>query len=283
MWPPETRAAFCYSARQGKEESSCNAKEGSPFGPFWDHFNISFPRSELYSPLHYDTHHGPTTAQWRSRFPASSHPVLAFTGAPAAFPVQEQNVRLQRYVVWREDWRQEGRDWARDNLPQGPYVGVHLRNGLDWSRACEHATAGPQQLFSSPQCLGYRNQEGDLSRGLCMPELGVVVRQLRRAVKEVKAVAVFVASDSDHMLASLRQEFRNSRVSFHSQSGPLASPHLDLVLLGQANLLLANCVSSFSALAVRQRREAGLPTRFLGFLGREGEQGGAGAGSREEL
>ena len=58
----------------------------------------------------------------------------------------------------------------------------------------------------------------------------------------MRAVAVFVASDSDHMLASLRQEFRHSRVSFHSQSGPLASPHLDLVLLGQVSYLILSGV-----------------------------------------
>ena len=69
IWPEEERAAFCYSARQGKEEQSCNAKEGSPFGPFWDNFNINFNHSELYGPLHYDVHHGDTVQAWSKRFP----------------------------------------------------------------------------------------------------------------------------------------------------------------------------------------------------------------------
>ena len=71
IWPEEERAAFCYSARQGKEEKSCNAKEGSPFGPFWDNFNISFNHSQLYGPLHYDVHHGDTIQAWDKRFPPS--------------------------------------------------------------------------------------------------------------------------------------------------------------------------------------------------------------------
>ena len=71
IWSEEERAAFCYSARQGKEEKSCNAKEGSPFGPFWDNFNITFNHSELYGPLHYDVHHGDTVQAWNKRFSAS--------------------------------------------------------------------------------------------------------------------------------------------------------------------------------------------------------------------
>ena len=71
IWPEEDRAAFCYSARQGREEESCNAKEGSPFGPFWDHFNITFHHSELYGPLHYDVHYGDTVQAWNRRFPPS--------------------------------------------------------------------------------------------------------------------------------------------------------------------------------------------------------------------
>ena len=77
IWPEEERAAFCYSARQGKEEESCNAKEGSPFGPFWDNFNITFNHSELYGPLHYDVHHGDTAHAWNTRFPSSRSLVSA--------------------------------------------------------------------------------------------------------------------------------------------------------------------------------------------------------------
>ena len=261
LWPPEERAAYCYAARQGRQEGSCNAKEGSPFGPFWDHFNISFPRSELYGPLHYDTHHGDMAAAWSAAYPAASYPVLAFTGAPAAFPVQAENVGLQRFVVWREEWVGRARAWVREHLPAGPFLGVHLRNGADWARACEHAKEPARQLFSSPQCLGYRGERGQLTKELCLPSLSTVARQVRRAALEVKAAAVFVASDSDHMLEQLRRELRNTRLTFHRQEGA-ADPHLDLLILGQSNLFLGNCVSSFSAFVARGRRVLGLPTHF---------------------
>jgi len=265
IWPEEERAAFCYSARQGKEEESCNAKDGSPFGPFWDNFNITFNHSELYGPLHYDVHHGDTVQAWSKRFPPSRFPVIAFTGAPAAFPVQQQNLPLKQFVVWQEKWKSRARTWLQQNLPPGPFVGVHLRNGGDWVRACEHVDKGLEQLFSSPQCLGYRGEHGKLTKELCLPSLATVARQVRRAAKEVKAVAVFVASDSDHLLDQLRNELRTTRLSFHKQESNPPDTQLDLVILGQSNIFIGNCVSSFSAFVARGRAVHGLPTQFFAF------------------
>jgi len=272
IWPEEERAAFCYSARQGKEEESCNAKEGSPFGPFWDNFNITFNHSELYGPLHYDVHHGDTAHAWSTRFPSSRYPVIAFTGAPAAFPVQQQNLPLQQFVVWQEKWKSRARTWLQQNLPPGPFVGVHLRNGGDWVRACEHVDKGLEQLFSSPQCLGYRGEHGKLTKELCLPSLANVARQVRRAAKEVKAVAVFVASDSDHLLDQLRNELRTTRLSFHKQESNPPDTQLDLVILGQSNIFIGNCVSSFSAFVARGRAVHGLPTQFFGFPQKNDEE-----------
>lgn len=65
-------AAFCYMARGGSE--SCNAKEGNPFGPFWDTFNIDFISSEFYGPLHYDVHHSNMVSKWNEKYPAERFP-----------------------------------------------------------------------------------------------------------------------------------------------------------------------------------------------------------------
>ena len=37
--------------RPGEEQDSCNAKHGSPFGPFWSSFGVEFVRSEMFGPL----------------------------------------------------------------------------------------------------------------------------------------------------------------------------------------------------------------------------------------
>ena len=85
IWPPDKRigmnekildifpriwlsvlylVVFCYMARGNN--GSCNAKEGNPFGPFWDTFDIDFVDSEFYEPLHYDVYHSDMAEQWLS-------------------------------------------------------------------------------------------------------------------------------------------------------------------------------------------------------------------------
>ena len=64
--------AFCYMAR-GKG-SGCNAKEGNPFGPFWDTFGVDFSGSEFYGPLNYDVHHQNMAPKWLKAYPPDSWP-----------------------------------------------------------------------------------------------------------------------------------------------------------------------------------------------------------------
>lgn len=58
--------------------------------------------------------------------------VLAFTGAPASFPVQIENRDLQRYLKWTPEILQEAETFVKSQLPLGGFIGIHLRNGIDW-------------------------------------------------------------------------------------------------------------------------------------------------------
>lgn len=262
VWPVGRRISFCYVDRRGPEANSCNAKDGNPFGPFWETFNVSFDGSEMYKPLSYDVHHQGAGEQWRSRYPPSNYPVLAFTGAPASFPVQQDNVHLQNYIQFNHKWELHANHWIKNNLPRGPFVGIHLRNGMDWDRACVHVNS-TNQLFSSPQCLGYRNENGELSRELCLPSEQTIIRQIKKAIKKVDAVAVFVASDHDFMLSLLKDKLNTVEV-FRQEEGESIS-HLDLAILAKSNFFIGNCVSSFSAFVKRYRDVDGLPSGFWGY------------------
>lgn len=56
------------------DNDSCNAKEGNPFGPFWDTFDIDFPSSEFYGPLHYDVYHSNMAEKWKQKYPPKDYP-----------------------------------------------------------------------------------------------------------------------------------------------------------------------------------------------------------------
>lgn len=132
VWPLNERVSFCYTFRKGPKQMSCNAKDGNPFGPFWDTFDIDFARSEVYGPLYYDVHQAGVAEEWSKKYPASTWPVLAFTGAPAAFPVQRENLGIQKYLRWNNGITSAAKKFIEDYLKHGAFVGIHLRNGVDW-------------------------------------------------------------------------------------------------------------------------------------------------------
>lgn len=68
-----------------------------------------------------------------NRYPAADWPVLAFTGAPASFPVTSDNAILHKYLNWSDKISEQANDVIDTYLPR-PFIGVHLRIGSDWVR-----------------------------------------------------------------------------------------------------------------------------------------------------
>ncbi|XP_068144806.1 GDP-fucose protein O-fucosyltransferase 1 [Drosophila tropicalis] len=274
VWPVEKRVSFCYMERKSlqkekNQDRQCHAKDGNPFGPFWDTYNIDFVASEFYGPLHFDVHHSAVASKWQAKYDVVSWPVLAFTGAPASFPVQLENCELQKHLQWSSKYREGARDFIKNILPRGAFVGLHLRNGVDWVRACEHVKDS-QHLFASPQCLGYRNERGSLYPELCMQTKESIVRQLKRVIKNVRQTqpkneikSVFVASDANHLIKELRSALSRMNITVHKLDKD--DPYLDLAILGQSNHFIGNCVSSFSAFVKRERDSHGFPSSFWSF------------------
>lgn len=267
IWPPEKRISFCYEARVGSNgNGSCNAKQGNPFGPFWDTYNIDFVKSEFFKPLHYyDVYYTRTRQlQWQQYYQAETWPVLAFTGAPASFPVQLVNKPLQKCLNWNDDILNRAKTFIKEVLPRGAFVGIHLRNGIDWERACEHIPSAPD-LFAAPQCLGYQNERGKATLSMCLPSFNVIITQLKRVIRNGKDIkSVFVASDNDYMLDRLGDALARKEISVFRQALPV-SAHLDLAILGRSNYFIGNCISSFTAFVAREREVKGYPTFFWGY------------------
>lgn len=96
-------------------------------------------------------------------------------GAPASFPVQEENVHLHKYLKWNQNIVNKSKSFIRNNMSGGGFIGLHLRNGQDWIRACQHVKDSPR-LFAAPQCVGYKNERGLLTQSMCFPEKSDIIK-----------------------------------------------------------------------------------------------------------
>ena len=65
-------------------------------------------------------------------YPPTLHPVLAFKGPPAPFPVMREDRQLQQYVRWNDRLNTEAEEYIKHTIGDSPYIGVHLRMGKDW-------------------------------------------------------------------------------------------------------------------------------------------------------
>lgn len=95
---------------RGAESKGCNAKEGNPFGPFWDTFNVDFIGSEFYNPLNYDVYHSNMSEQWNAKYPPSDWPgkliVLIFFPRKSTSALDQQllSVISRRLVLRSLRW-----------------------------------------------------------------------------------------------------------------------------------------------------------------------------------
>ena len=53
-------------------------------------------------------------------------------GAPAPFPMAEESVPLQKYLMWSDKIEEEVQQHIHTLFNGEKFIGIHLRNGIDW-------------------------------------------------------------------------------------------------------------------------------------------------------
>lgn len=234
-------------------------KEGNPFGPFWDELGVNFDRSAFTS-LSNDVYKEHILKIWKEKFSPEQHPVLAFKGPPASFPVQIINRPLQQYVVWNSRIQSWGQDYVDREMSGEPYLAVHLRIGSDWEKACERAI-GSRSFMESGQCLE-DIPDATITQELCLPSHEQMTKHIEALAKKNGVQHLFVASDIDPRLSYIKKKL-GTAISVHYLNP--SDPPLDLALMGRADYFIGNCVSSFTAFVKRERDVHSRPTEFFGL------------------
>ncbi|XP_055332615.1 GDP-fucose protein O-fucosyltransferase 1-like [Paramacrobiotus metropolitanus] len=259
-WSQDKRVAFCHFQHAENKEKPCTTNVQF-FAEFWDAVGVpEFTASENIQGLYFDD----TEAEnWISRFPAETYPVIALRGPPAPFPVPLRHWHIQKYVAWSEEIQQRGDAFITEKFGTEPFLGVHLRNGEDWVRACDLLNEdrhGLKNLMASTQCLG-ENPSNAVTRAICLPTEEDVIRRVASELEVLGFKHLFIATDHDPYLKRFKKAIKNVNI-IH---GSLDVPQIDMYILGRSGVFIGNCVSSFSSFVRRERDVSHRPTLYFGI------------------
>ncbi|XP_071836664.1 GDP-fucose protein O-fucosyltransferase 1-like isoform X2 [Apostichopus japonicus] len=258
-WPPSERAAYCARKLADINDGKC-PRTGNPHGTFWEELNIEFAKSEIWEEqMHYNVDYEPWKNLWIETYPADEHPVLALMNAPSFQPIQPNAEELHRYLKWLPDIVDEGEEFIKENIER-PYIGIHLRNGADWTRTCELADGNHPRLMSSHQCMGHYSQEG-VTKEVCIQSEEQVIKELEDIITKHEAKTIFIATDHVSMEDEIQDAYPDVRVVTMSPE----RPQVDLYILEESDHFLGNCVSAFSAYVSRSRVNAKRSVSHLGY------------------
>ncbi|XP_002730367.1 GDP-fucose protein O-fucosyltransferase 1-like [Saccoglossus kowalevskii] len=261
-WSPGKRHGYC----QVLNDQGCQMKENNAGRRFWDGFDVDFDDDDVVYHLNTNVdilnkRYKDVIKEWHTLFPASNHPVLTFKGAPASFPVQQGNRQLHQYIKWSDNIMQEAHLHMNKLFHGEKYVGIHLRNGIDWEKGCVWGE-GRANFMASSQCLS----KGQLLTSvMCYPSTQTILETTKMVVMVIDAKHVYIATDHDPLKEDLENYLQPIGVNVHYLNPIL--PQIDLAILGQSDYFIGNCASSFSSFVKRERDTSGenKPTTYWGF------------------
>jgi peptide-O-fucosyltransferase len=261
-WPTDQRFGFCWLPKNMiNEVSDCKMKDGYPSEPFWTELGVEkFTTSIIFHDFgmyDYD--------RWKIEYPPEKYPVIAMKGAPASFPMRKHDRLNQQYMELSDFMNDQVSNYIREKFSDRKFIGLHFRNGQDWSNACKHAE-GMMVYMASPQCLDTINKS--VKTSLCFPTKEIILKdlenllinQLNRTIKDV-----YIATDKDPMLNDIKSHFSGILQDLNLVHQDPWLPLVDAVILAKSDYFIGNCVSSFTSYVKRERDIKHRPSNFWAF------------------
>eukprot|EP00041_Stephanoeca_diplocostata_P021046 m.482740 g.482740 ORF g.482740 m.482740 type:complete len:318 (+) comp21723_c0_seq24:1401-2354(+) len=199
---------------------------------------------------------------WEQFWSHKKHPVVALASTPGPFPVTDPTIlALQRYFVWIEPLQQQHLSGVQSMLADSEHttwVAAHVRAGRDWQLACEKGQ-GHRKFFSSQQCT---LPTGAVTREVCLPTMEEYVDTLVTVAARAGTDVIYIGTDSPaaHSALVAAAAARGAALRFftsadvHPGATQVNAVLTDQHMFSVASVFIANCISSFSAVAVRHRR-----------------------------
>ncbi|CAF1047289.1 unnamed protein product [Didymodactylos carnosus] len=277
VWPEDKRIGFCWLTSD-KQKSDCTIKEGNPFVNFWNELNVDFNDYAIYQ-LSYDEY---SVDEWHQRFPPQQFPVIAMKGeeilgrpyktekiplytilgAPASFPMLSNHRYLQKYLKWSTKIMDEIHQHQQTLFNSSKYIGIHLRNDVDWLRACSDVESyHTQSYMASTQCLD--GTDRFVTKKMCYPPDEEILRLLKNVVVRTRIKNIYVATDKRSMVNEIKDALSKQNVIVKHLDPWL--PVIDVAMLAHSDYFIGNCVSSFTSAVKRERDVKNLPSAFWSF------------------
>ncbi|XP_071835612.1 GDP-fucose protein O-fucosyltransferase 1-like isoform X2 [Apostichopus japonicus] len=263
-WPAGRRNGYCRD--YVVDNNRCRMKYGLPHSAFWDYFNVDFDGVISFDlidevDLSLESEVKLLRKQWIERFPSSEHPVLAMYNVPGSFPSLPGNKFIQKYIKWNSSLLAEA-DKVKQMLFGGEkYLGIHLRVGEDWDRVCQTAVGVSSMYFASPQCKS--SNHGRIFQGMCYPSVQEILDLTKEAIMTFDLRHLYIASDDNPYKEDFKETLHALNVTVHHYNP--TSPHLDLIMLGEADYFIGNCISTFTSFIKRERDARGRLSTFWGY------------------
>jgi len=166
---------------------------------------------------------------------------------------------------WSETIMNEVRQHQQKLFNNQSYIGIHLRNDVDWERACANVESYQSRSYmASPQCLDLSSSSHTfVTRKICYPTDDEILRLLKNIVLRTRIHNIYVATDKRPMIKEIEEHLSAQRV--HVKHLDPWLPVIDVAMLVHADYFIGNCVSSFTSIVKRARDVQGLPSAFWGF------------------